>query len=194
MKKLLVIALLIVGCQKNQVIPSRSVVVIQHTIPDGASIKIKFMYLGDTVYSDETILQFSRAFSPLYVHDNQDAPHLNGFGKIGSELLSSDGIPLTIDGTSPGAVTGYQVFTKLPGTHRIRLSLIKSLPVSFHVWLHHGPDSTDIRQTSYDFIPDTGIFKITVTADMLHVLSDFKPYLNRGLSYYNSLLKAKQLR
>lgn len=32
------------------------------------------------------------------------------------------------------------------------------------------------------------------TADMLHVLSDFKPYLNRGLSYYNSLLKAKQLR
>lgn len=156
-----ILALLVVltSCQQLQVKPVPPA--HRDTIPDGSGIKLKFMRDADTVYSDEVILAFSHAFSPAYVR-GEDAPRFNGFGRIGSVLISADGISLTIDDTSaPGAA--YEVFSVYAGSHTIKLSKI-DLPASLRVWLKHGSDSTDLRQSPYDFTPgtDTGKFTIAV--------------------------------
>ncbi len=110
----------------------------------------------DSINSDETVISFKNQAKTSYVF-NEDAPYMQGTGKVSLASLSSDNKLIAIN-TMPLAIHGDTVALNVGAakyaTYSISLNSIQGIPELYDIWLMDKfvKDSVNLRTTAtYNF-------------------------------------------
>ncbi|HVV54162.1 MAG TPA: hypothetical protein VHC47_02490 [Mucilaginibacter sp.] len=162
---LILFAITFASCQKDSVAPSTkqkqvstqssntSIILNQQTSSNTAPADTVNGYLRlqlamDSINTDGILIDFKPGAKAAYV-PGEDAPTMQGFGKVSLSSLSSDNIPLAIN-TLPLAgkslSIGLKVNTSADGIYSLKMCDINSVPASYDIWLmdKYKKDSLDM--------------------------------------------------